>query len=41
MTLESFANGNGPTGGNSGGPVIPMVDDGDPLSDPTHWWRLI
>jgi hypothetical protein len=45
MTLESFANGNGPTGGNSGpgagtsslsmGPVVPMPDQ---LGADPHWW---
>lgn len=39
---RSFANGNGPTGGNSGAgsisPFIPWVDDGRPLADRTHWW---
>lgn len=42
--MRSFANGNGPTGGNSGAPcacpAIPVVDDGSPLFDPAHWWRL-
>jgi len=42
---RSFANGNGPTGGNSGtgtvAPVIPWVDDGQVLHDPSHWWHLV
>lgn len=39
---RSFANGNGPTGGNSGigttAPFIPWVDDGTAPGDRTHWW---
>jgi len=37
---RSLANGNGPAGTPGTSPAVPVIDDGRPLFDPQHWWRL-